>query len=100
MMMTMMMIMKISKMMMMTKTILLMLRGLMSRKGVVEEGRKEERKVLKVEEKEVRVEEKALRVEGKVRTPVKTMIQKVVLPGRRIAANQTSEQRTLSSVYR
>ena len=79
---------------------MLMLRELMRRKGIVEEGRKEERKVLKVEEKELRVEEKALRVEGKARrTPVMMMIQKVVLQGQCIPANQTSEQRTLSSVY-
>ena len=82
------------------RTIMLMLRGLMRRKGVVEETRKEERKVLKVEEKALRVEEKALRVEEKARrTLVMTVIQKVVLQGRCAPANQTSEQRTLSLVY-
>ena len=59
----------------------------------MEETRKEERKVLKVEEKALRVEEKARRA------PVMTMIQKVVLQGWHAPANQTSEQRTLSSVY-
>ena len=97
----MMMIMKSSKVMRMkTRTIMLMLRGLMRKKGVVEEGRKEERKVLKVEAKALRVEEKRLRVEEKARrTPVMMMIQKVLLQGQHAPANQTSEQRTLSLVY-